>query len=164
MKLPYGMFPRQFEDYIQACYAAKVDPDRISQTIGSAPASKGYHAKDGIIINGGKPYAFCAATDLDTSGLSVKQIKTLLYHLAENDFVGWYRYLRPFHTNRHIHIVYASVYMKPQLQRQVVSYLNSRDGLAGNLIERFYTAPTELDEEIKKVFLYFNPQAKDYFK
>lgn len=148
MRRPWGMSKPAFLAYIQACMDAKVNPDRVVQTVGNAIASKGLHKADGILNS--EPY--CAAVDLSVAGLSIDQIRRLLAALARNGFAGWYRYTGSFAKSRHIHAVYAGLPMKAALRNQVLSYLDDRNGLKGNGRETFYTAPPEDDARIRALF------------
>ena len=156
---PYGMTAEMYQAFLSACRAAGIKPPRIVQTIGNAPASAGFHAKDGFIAK--RPY--CAAVDLSVKsffgliGYKDKTIKWFLWHLALHGFVAWYRYRGPFTFNRHIHMVYVGVPMKPQLRRQVHDFLNGRTGLAGHALEPYWTAPQAADETLKRLYLKANP-------
>lgn len=147
-----------FEAFLKACSEAGIKPPKIMQTIGNAKASAGYHARDGLF--NGRPY--CCAVDLSVrsffgaTGYNEKQIKWLLWHLARNGFVGWYRYRGSFQFNRHLHIVYVGHPMKAQLRAQVFSFLDDRNGLAGNAKEPFWTAPADCDAELRQMFLKSN--------
>ena len=66
----YGYYP----DARDALLQLGVTSSRVSQTIGGAPASAGYHLKDGS-ANGTD---FCAATDVRTGGQTEAQIRSLL--------------------------------------------------------------------------------------
>jgi len=152
---PRGMHPRAFRAYIRACYDAQVSPDnRVMQTIGDAPASKGVHASDGTLDG----VEYCAAVDLRTKDLTKQQIKTLLKCLAINGFCAWYRFEGSFTNNRHIHAIFAALPMKPALKKQVAAFLVDRNGLANNERETFYTAPPATDAAIYAMFLDWNDQ------
>jgi hypothetical protein len=147
-----------FRAYIRACAATEVNPaQRIMQTIGDAPASKGYHSADGKLNS----VLYCAAVDLATSDLTRNQIKNLLEQLARNGFAAWYRFAGAFSNNEHIHAVYAGVPMKAQLRAQIVDFLNDRTGLTGHKTETFYTAPRRIDIAINALFLHANPTTKE---
>ncbi len=126
--LRFGLHP-EASDRIRC---AGVGADDISQTIGNAAASAGYHARDGMA--GGEPY--CAAVDIRTRGLSNRQIRALLDRLAENGFAGWYR--QPGHDGwpadeaPHIHAIFAGVRMKAELQGQMRDFFRGRNGLASH--------------------------------
>ena len=64
---------------------AGVSASRVTQTIGSAPASAGYHAADGTADG----LAYTAAVDLSTRDLSTTEIRALLRRLGENGFAAW---------------------------------------------------------------------------
>ncbi len=116
--------------------AAGVSAWRITQTIGHAAASAGYHEQDGSV--NGKPYT--AAVDLSVRDMSSQQIHNLLERLAKVGFAAWYR------TNgrdgwvgaTHIHAVYANCKMKSVLRAQVRSWLVGRNGLSSNTLYNFH--------------------------
>ena len=140
--LKWGLHPRASD----ALRAAGVAGWRITQTIGNAPASAGYHAQDGSV--NGQPY--CAATDLSVSGLTSAQIHNLLERLAKVGFAAWYRKngVDGWSGANHIHVVYANAKMKTQLRAQVRSFLVGRNGLVSNTI---YTWHDFSDEAIRAV-------------
>ncbi len=158
---PKGMAPAAFFAYTASFKKLNLKPCRISQTVGNAKASAGFHKVDGYLTINGKREGYCAATDLsvhyDSDGnpreLSASQIKAILEMLSRHGFVGWYR---DWPGNKHIHIVWVNVKMKPQLQRQVQDFLHNRDGLAGHQPETFYTAPKEYDDLLRAAFLEVN--------
>jgi hypothetical protein len=131
--LHYGLHPRASD----ALRAAGVAAWRITQTIGNAPASAGYHAQDGTA--NGHPYT--AAVDLSVSGLTTTQIHNLLERLAKVGYAAWYRRNGSdgWVGANHIHAVYANCKMKTQLRSQVRSWLVGRNGLVSNTIYRFHT-------------------------
>ena len=113
---------------------------RIGQTIGNAPASKGFHSSDGSV--GGK--AFSAATDIRVSDWTNRKnpqwdnVSDLLDALRGAGFSAWYRH---WYTTRkdgsrtpnfHIHAVYAGAPMKSQLRQQVQDFVNGYDGTRGH--------------------------------
>lgn len=126
LQRPYGMAPIAFDAFVRACSHAAVNPDRIGQTIGDDPRSVGYHHRDGTLTWRGADYDYTAATDIDVSGLTDKQISLLLHELARQGFACWYRHGGKWVGDEHIHAVYALLPMKPQLQRQVKLFLRER--------------------------------------
>lgn len=160
MSVPYGMTPAQWFSYKRACEWADIDDPRgrITQTIGRAKASKGFHKQDGEITINGVVYKYCAALDTSIRRLKETQIRRLLEGGARYGWVGWYRYRGSFAKNRHIHWIYVNLPMKPELQRQVRDFLADRDGLAGHGPEPFWTAPPHLDNLLREAFLDANPQ------
>ncbi|HVF84354.1 MAG TPA: hypothetical protein VM821_00120, partial [Abditibacteriaceae bacterium] len=88
---PYGMAPQAFKDYVRACARARINPRRISQTIGSDPRSVGYHRRDGVVVQNRRKVAYCAAVDVDTAGLRTGQIRRLCVALAREGFAAFYR-------------------------------------------------------------------------
>jgi hypothetical protein len=133
MLRPYGMLERAFNSWIKACYEAKINPDRIMQTIGSADASAGYHAKDGSFMTSkGAKRNYCAATDTRSKDLSTAECKRLLKALKKNGFAPFWRRTGSFKNNQHFHIVYIACYMKPQLRGQVLDFFEGLNGLKGH--------------------------------
>jgi hypothetical protein len=167
MKRPYGMTDKQFTAFINACFEAEVNPNRIVQTIGGAPASAGTHLKDGT--DHGQDYS--CATDLSVRrakylpwpGLSEAQIKRLLYQLERHGFAAFYRYRGSFALNRHIHMIYVKLPMKLALQKQVRDFVTGRDGLSGHHTEVFWRGPISWNSWLKGEFLKANPSAHSLF-
>ncbi|MEZ4475237.1 MAG: hypothetical protein R3F60_31480 [bacterium] len=118
---------------------AGVTADRISQTIGNAAASAGYHAADGQADG----LDYCAAVDLRTRDLTRAQIRALLERLASHGFAAWYREPGadgwPADEAPHIHAVFAGVRMKAQLQGQVRDFLRGLNGLASHRAYAFWS-------------------------
>lgn len=117
---------------------AGVTADRITQTIGDAAASAGYHAADGTVD--GK--AYCAALDLRARDRTEAQLRALLQKLGDNGFAAWYRKPGydgwPADQAPHIHAVFAGVPMKTQLRGQVRDYLIGLNGLASHTPYEFF--------------------------
>lgn len=150
--LAWGLHP-DASDHLRC---AGVPASRITQTIGSAPASAGTHARDGYV--NGQPYG--AATDLSTRGLSTSEIRALLGRLANQGFVAWYRW--PGHDGwpsseaPHIHAVYVGCAMKSSLRAQVSDWLVGRNGLASHTTYTFYTWTAAQRAVIRAVFERYN--------
>ena len=144
--LHYGLHPRASD----ALRAAGVAEWRITQTIGNAPASAGYHAQDGTA--NGHPYT--AAVDLSVSGLTATQIHNLLERLAKVGYAAWYRRNGSdgWVGANHIHAVYANCMMKSQLRSQIRSWLVGRNGLVSNTIYRFHTFSALAKSVVKSKF------------
>ena len=146
--LKYGLHP----DASDRLRCIGIDADDISQTIGSAPASAGYHAKDGTVD--GKPYT--AAVDLRTVGRSEAQIRTLLSNLGERGFAAWYRKPGadgwPSSEAPHIHAVYAGCPMKAELDGQVRDFRDGKNGLASHTRYTFWVAPQSLRDAVYKLW------------
>jgi len=126
--LAWGLHPRASD----ALRAAGVSAWRITQTIGDAADSAGYHHQDGTF--NGHPYS--AATDISVSSLSSTQIHNLLEKLGKLGFAVWYRKngVDGWSGANHMHAVYANCKMKTQLQAQVRAFLVRRNGLVSNTI------------------------------
>ena len=144
--LKYGLHPRASDGLRTAGVAAW----RITQTIGNAPASAGYHAQDGTV--NGHPYT--AAVDLSVSGLSTTQIHNLLERLAKVGFAAWYRRNGQdgWVGATHIHAVYANCKMKSQLRAQVRSWLVGRNGLVSNTLYKFHKFSATAKSIVKAKF------------
>jgi hypothetical protein len=144
----WGMFPAASDAYRATGLAAS----RITQTIGNAPASAGYHARDGYA--NGQPY--CAATDISTRGLSLTFIRRLLERMGRLGFAAFYR--RPGYDGwpssqvAHIHAVYAGAHMKSQLRGQVTDWLSGRNGLASHGPYRFFTPSAAAKAKVRCLF------------
>ncbi len=120
----------------------------------------------------GAQHSYCAAVDLSVNqsarrlsdGATIRMdkphIKWVLFNLAQNGYVGWYRY-QPIWDSKHIHIIGAMVPMKRVLQDQVIDFLNNRTGLSGHGPESFWTADDYLDAQIAEIFKASNPDAID---
>jgi hypothetical protein len=148
--LKYGLHPRASD----ALRAAGVQAWRITQTIGNAPASAGYHAQDGSV--NGHPYT--AAVDLSVSGLTTTQIHNLLERLAKVGYAGWYRRNGSdgWSGANHIHAVYANCKMKSQLRSQIRSWLVGRNGLVSNTIYQFHKFSALAKSVVKSKFAQSN--------
>ena len=146
--LRWGLAP----DASDELRCAGVAASRISQTIGTAAASAGYHAQDGTIDG----HAYCAATDLSTSGLSHTEIRALLGRLADGGFAAFYR--RPGYDGwpsdeaPHIHAIYAGVPMKWQLDGQVTDWLNGRNGLTSHTAYTFWQPSDAQRAHVRALF------------
>jgi hypothetical protein len=144
--LKSGLHPRASD----GLRAAGVAAWRITQTIGTAPASAGVHLADGSV--NGKPYT--AAVDLSVSSMSSTQIHNLLEKLAKVGFAVWYRKSGSdgWSGSNHIHAVYANCKMKSALQSQVRSWLVGRNGLVSNTVYRWHTFSTQAKATVKAKF------------
>ncbi len=146
--LRWGLAPRASDEF----RCAGVAGGSISQTIGNAPASAGYHARDGSIS--GDPY--CAATDLSTHGMTNSQVRALLARLADGGFAAFFR--NPGHDGwpsgqaRHIHAIYVGVHMKSQLREQVRDWLNGKNGLTSHSTYSFWQANAAQKNAIRSLF------------
>jgi hypothetical protein len=124
----------------------------ITQTVGYAAASAGYHAPDGTVDG----HDYTAAVDISVHGLSQTQIRALLDRLGQNGFAAWYRW--PGHDGwpssevAHIHAVFAGVIMKAQLREQIRDYLAGLNGLASHTTYSFWRAPTADRDIVRLLF------------
>ena len=119
LQRPYGMAPMAFDAYIRACSAAQIDPDRITQTIGDYPLSRGYHLQDGTVYVKGVAYDYTTAVDLHIMGLNDAKIHRLLRCMARQGYACWFR---DWPNDQHIHAVYSGLPMKPQLRTQIAEF------------------------------------------
>lgn len=144
--LKSGLHPRASD----ALRAVGITAGRITQTIGNAAASAGYHKADGS-VNG---KAYTAAVDLSVSGLSSTQIRNLLEKLGKVGYAAWYR--QNGHDGwsgaNHIHGVYANCAMKSALRSQVRSWLVGRNGLVSNTIYKFHTFTAAAKNTVRAKF------------
>lgn len=128
----------------------------ISQTIGNAPASAGYHAQDGTA--GGQPYT--AAIDIRVGSRSESQIKALLASLGSFGFAAWYRKPGrdgwPSSEAPHIHAVYAGCTMKGALDEQVKDYRSGLNGLASHTRYTFFSASQTTRDSVYRLWNKYN--------
>ncbi|MFO0559434.1 MAG: hypothetical protein U0269_15565 [Polyangiales bacterium] len=131
---------------------AGITASMISQTIGGAPASAGYHLQDGTSMG----LAYCAATDIRTGGMTETEIRALLERLALNGFAAWYRKPGfdgwPSSEAPHIHAVFAGVVMKTQLRGQVRDWLLGLNGLASHTTYRFWSPSASARAIVRLLF------------
>jgi hypothetical protein len=123
---PYGMAPQAFSAYLRACREAGISPARIGQTIGDHPRSVGYHKRDGVLKIKGEEIEYSAAVDLAAADLPEWQRQKFLRALAKQGFAAWYRSGPKWKDGEHIHAIYATLPMKPQLRGQVLEWLRDR--------------------------------------
>ncbi|HUS63489.1 MAG TPA: SH3 domain-containing protein [Kofleriaceae bacterium] len=144
--IKYGLHPRASDGLI----AVGVPAWRITQTIGNAAASAGYHAQDGTV--NGQPYT--AAVDISVSGLSSTQIHNMVDGLGRVGFAAWYRLSGSdgWVGANHIHAVYANCRMKEQLRSQVRSWLVGRNGLVSNTIYQWHAFSQEAKQAVQGKF------------
>lgn len=151
--LVYGLHP----DASDALRQIGLDAGDISQTIGSAAASAGTHAKDGTAE--GKDYS--AATDIRVVGLTQAQIKTRLEKLAEVGFAAWYRWPGhdgwPSNEAPHIHAIWVGAKMKLSLRDQVRDWIVGKNGLQSHTTYTFYTWEKCRRDAIWERYLKNNP-------
>lgn len=117
---PYGMAPEAFKGYLAACAETGISPAHIGQTIGDAVRSVGYHKRDGFLEAGGGRVPYTTAVDIGTGDLNDRQIARFVRQLGRHGFAAWYRHGPHWRNGEHIHAVWASLPMKPQLQTQVL--------------------------------------------
>jgi hypothetical protein len=131
---------------------AGVSAARIMQTIGSAAASAGTHAQDGV-YNG---HAYSAATDISVKGLSESQVRSLVARLDALGFAAFYRNPGsngwPSSEIRHMHVVFAGARMKSSLRSQISDFLAGRNGLASHTAYTFYQPPASVKDYVRKIF------------
>ena len=126
--LPHGLHP----EVVVALADAKVPLSRVTQGLGGAPASRGYHLADGHLA--GVPYT--VAVDISTLGLTRAQVAQVLKQLHQAGFAAWHRVPGadgwPDSEHDHIHAVYQHLPMKPSLQQQVADWHAGLNGLRDN--------------------------------
>jgi hypothetical protein len=131
---------------------AGISAARIMQTIGSAAASAGTHAQDGV-YNG---HAYSAATDISVKGLSESQVRSLVARLDSLGFAAFYRNPGsngwPSSEIRHMHVVFAGARMKSSLRAQISDFLAGRNGLASHTAYTFYQPPASVKDYVRKIF------------
>lgn len=146
--LKWGLHP----DASDALRRVGISSDRIMQTIGGAPDSKGTHLQDGTVA--GQPYS--AATDISVRNWSQRKIRSVLEELGKEGFAAWYRQPGSDHwpstSAPHIHAVYVGCKMKPILRRQVNAWLEGRNGLRSNAPYRFYKWSGPAKSKVRSLF------------
>jgi hypothetical protein len=117
---------------------------RITQTINLSSAPSNYHGTDGVL--NGKD--FTAAVDLSVRCLNPSAIKKLLSQLAGAGFAAWYRENGKdgWKGPTHIHAVWAAEPLKPQLRRQIKSWLEGRTGLVRDVKYKYWGDDLDLLE------------------
>ena len=150
---PYGLHPLAFA----ALVAAGLSVTRISQTIGSAPASAGTHVKDGEYLG----HDYCAASDFRCRDLSTPEVRDLCDRLAGAGFLPFFRNPGvngwPADQARHIHAIFPGCPMKEMLRSQVHDYLADRNGLVSHA-DYSFRPPTVAECDIARAaFLSHNP-------
>lgn len=133
--LKSGLHP----DASDALTYLKFTAARITQTIGSAAASAGTHAQDGVADG----HAYSAATDLSILGMSDAQVATLLEQLTRVGFVPYYRKPGfdgwPASEARHVHVIWVGAPMKASLRAQVRDWHVGKNALASHTTYTFKT-------------------------
>jgi hypothetical protein len=123
---------------------------RITQGFNSSPERGNVHYADGTI----KGQPFTGAADISVRCLTPQQIKTLLERLAGAGFAAWYR--KPGEDDwtgpPHIHAVWAGCGLKRVLQRQVLSWLDGRNGLGSDKPYRFWQPSAGLKEKVQTLY------------
>ncbi len=126
---------------------------RVSQAIGNAPASKGYHHQDDVLD--GDPYT--AAADLGTRGLSRTQQATWIEELCRG---GWVVFKRNWAGNEHIHANYSGLPQKRALDGQNEDFFAGKDGLVGHrrVDDEWWFPERELRSIPERMFRLSNPK------
>lgn len=166
LPLRYGMTPASQSALVFAANMANINmvqhPKlRLTQTIGTAKASAGFHFRDGYVTFQGKKIPYCASFDLSVLWLEIPEIRAWLDAQAWWGIAAWYRpWLTDGKPNYHIHSIYAGLPMKENLERQLKDFLNDRTGLKGHHKETFYTAGPAQDQYILDLWKWANKGAK----
>ncbi|UJR84763.1 hypothetical protein [Sandaracinus amylolyticus] len=146
--LHYGIHP-EASDRLRC---AGITADRITQTIGDAAASAGFHASDGTVDG----MAYTAAIDLRTRDMSESEIRALLERLGTHGFAAWYRKPGsddwPSNQAPHIHAVFAGVPMKSVLRSQVRDFLLGRNGLSTHDPYGFWRPSAAILETVRLLY------------
>ncbi len=119
-----------------------IAPERVTQGLGTHPASAGIHGIDGTV--NGRSYG--AAFDLETADLTPPETRALLGRLRGAGLVCWWRLpgvsfppatVAGIETGPHIHGVDPNVRCKPRLTRQIEDYIAGNNGIeAGRYAHR----------------------------
>lgn len=147
-QLAWGLHP-EASDRLRC---AGVTASRITQTIGDAAASAGYHAADGTADG----LSYCAAVDLRARDLTEAEIRDLLDRLGSNGFAAWYR--KPGYDGwpssgaPHIHAVFAGVPMKSQLRAQVRDFLIGLNALSSHTPYQFWHPSALILDTVRLLF------------
>ncbi len=155
MDRPKGMHPSAWEAFL----AAGVDPARIGQTVGNAPASAGTHAADGTWDCGEE---YCAATDISVkrpTQIGDADVKPMLERLARHGFAVFYRKPGQDHWPadqvEHCHIVFAGIPMKEALRNQVHAFCHAPmlNGLISDVPYQYWQPSPEAQQAVRDQFL-----------
>lgn len=135
---PVPIEPRPFDTlhpHTQAVFRRLgMAPERVTQGLGTNPASAGIHGADSTVD--GRLY--CAAFDLSVSDLTPPQTKVLLHTLRGAGFVCWWRVpgvsfpattVQGVETGPHIHGVDPFVSHKRRLEMQIRDYVAGNNGI-----------------------------------
>ena len=124
----------------KAMNAAGVPDSLLTQTYGDAAASVGTHCPE-------PGHTYSLATDIQSGSNPCGRTHALRLH----GFAAWYRTAPEFPGNNHIHAVYPGPGMKSSLVHQVSSFLEGRDGLAGNKIDHHCPITQAEKDAVRKV-------------
>jgi hypothetical protein len=123
-----------------------VNDNQISQTVGSATASVGFHESEGNCKDGNATHPFSSCVDL-TYQLASPEFKS---NMVEASFCPFVRDTGSFATNRHIHAVYVGlkdshgkVSILPGPRAQILDYINGKNGLVGHAYLTGKYSPTQ---------------------
>ena len=125
----------------------------VTQAQGDAPASKGYHASDGVLDGD----SYTAAADISTKGLTNTQKATLIEEMTRT---GWVAFFRNWMGNVHIHGNYAGLPQKRQLDGQNEDFFAGKDGLVGHrrIDDEWWFPERELRKIPERMFRLSNPK------
>lgn len=137
-----GMHPKTWQRWGNVIISAQVPWNNITQTVGSAPESAGFHAADGTYALTGKARAeYCACFDVSVwnpthlTGAQVGRI--CLTALSELILVFWRTEAQNFST-AHLHCIDVTLPQKQQTVNQVLEWLKGGDGLVGSHVDPFW--------------------------
>jgi hypothetical protein len=116
--------------------------NNITQSVGDAPQSAGFHKADGTFKNEkGKAEKYCASFDvslLHPHHYKGAELALLMVRALHYDILCFWRVRGQGFTSPHLHNIDCRLKMKAQLQRQVREWLNGGDGLVGNEPDPFW--------------------------
>jgi len=130
-----------------------VTASQITQTVGSAPASAGFHSSEGTID--GHAYTSCVDLSWNLASASFKS------HLVEAGFVPFFRYpASGWLQSKHIHAIFVglkdhngNVRILPGPRQQIIDAYKGLNGLAGHSAYRGdYTFTDDEKAKIKAAY------------
>jgi hypothetical protein len=127
---------------------------RITQGINHSSSRGNVHDTD--VTLSGVPYT--GAVDISVRCLSEAQIRSLLEHLANAGFAGWYRKDKQdgWSGPPHIHAVWSGCSLKPILRWQVESWLSGHNGLRTNQPYQFWQSSVNMRDRLRALYRMFN--------
>jgi len=134
-----GMHPQAFQSWIDASFAARISPDRLGQTVGTATKSAGTHAPDGKFKNErGHWENYTAALDVHIDDIDTEEERRLMLAMRARLWAVWLRDTGSFASCPHLHAIYIPLKKKEALDTQVEDFLEYRSGLVGHRRDWFW--------------------------